>query len=293
MLIALASVKGSPGVTSAALALAAVWPNPVVLVEADPSGGDLTYRCRLSPGTVIESRSGLVGLAAAVRSHAGHGSRDVAGMGAALRAASVELACGVRAVTGVTSAAQSRGLAGVWPAINSACAGAGLDVITDLGRVGPDHPAAPLVSTADHLLVVASATLASVMHLHEAIPDLVASRLGRTPGMRCSPVLVGPDAHATRDGADLDSLLSRHGLALEPTLAVPFDQRALHRLEDGESPSGRLGRTLLLRATRSIALSLSQGTDLGSQQIVAPRPYAPPPTPRPAVAASQAAEVSS
>ena len=87
MLIALASVKGSPGVTSAALALAAVWPNPVVLVEADPSGGDLTYRCRLSPGAVIESRSGLVGLAAAVRSHAGHESRDVAGMGAALRAA--------------------------------------------------------------------------------------------------------------------------------------------------------------------------------------------------------------
>jgi hypothetical protein len=42
-LIALASIKGSPGVTTAATALAASWPEgrQVLLVEADPFGGDL------------------------------------------------------------------------------------------------------------------------------------------------------------------------------------------------------------------------------------------------------------
>lgn len=63
MLVALCSVKGSPGVTTTALALAACWPGEVqpVLVECDPSGGDLFARFRLEPFP------GLVSLAAAIR----------------------------------------------------------------------------------------------------------------------------------------------------------------------------------------------------------------------------------
>ena len=37
--IALASASGSPGVTTTALGLALLWPRPVLLVEADPTGG--------------------------------------------------------------------------------------------------------------------------------------------------------------------------------------------------------------------------------------------------------------
>src|SRR4051812_43116182 len=40
-MIALTSAKGSPGVTSTALALATAWPRPVVVAECDPSGGDV------------------------------------------------------------------------------------------------------------------------------------------------------------------------------------------------------------------------------------------------------------
>ena len=35
----IASVSGSLGVTTLAVGLALTWPRPVVLVEADPSGG--------------------------------------------------------------------------------------------------------------------------------------------------------------------------------------------------------------------------------------------------------------
>jgi hypothetical protein len=60
-ILALASAKGSPGVTTTALALASWWPRPSVLVEADPAGGDLAAR------TGLAEEPGLVGLAAALR----------------------------------------------------------------------------------------------------------------------------------------------------------------------------------------------------------------------------------
>jgi hypothetical protein len=62
-LIALASVKSSPGVTTTALALASMWKTAPrrQLVEADPGGGDLGLWLGLP------ADSGLAGLAAAAR----------------------------------------------------------------------------------------------------------------------------------------------------------------------------------------------------------------------------------
>ena len=60
-LVALCSLKGSPGVTTAALGLAAGWPSaeqPVV-VECDPAGGDLLGRYRLER-TLGEGASAIV-----------------------------------------------------------------------------------------------------------------------------------------------------------------------------------------------------------------------------------------
>ncbi len=63
MLIVLGSVKGSPGVSTFSLALAARWPGAAkrVLVECDPAGGDLAARYDLA------LLPGLVSLAAARR----------------------------------------------------------------------------------------------------------------------------------------------------------------------------------------------------------------------------------
>ena len=40
MLISLLSIKGSPGATTAALALGSVWPRTALVVDVDPQGGD-------------------------------------------------------------------------------------------------------------------------------------------------------------------------------------------------------------------------------------------------------------
>src|SRR5680860_1505566 len=48
MFVALCGDKGSPGVTSTALALASAWAGHAIAVEANPAGGDLAIR--LHPG---------------------------------------------------------------------------------------------------------------------------------------------------------------------------------------------------------------------------------------------------
>ena len=129
MLVATGSVKGSPGVTSTALALAAVWPRPAVLLEADPAGGDLAYRCRAAHGgPVFASTEGLV-----------HPCRGGPRRRPRSRMSLVEqaqlLACGVDLVQGVSCAGAGRGLGSLWSTIAEACTASEVDVIADLGRL--------------------------------------------------------------------------------------------------------------------------------------------------------------
>ena len=58
MLIAVAADKGAPGVTTTAVALAAVWPRPVLLAECDPAGGDIVYRLPGEGGDRLDPRRG-------------------------------------------------------------------------------------------------------------------------------------------------------------------------------------------------------------------------------------------
>ncbi len=62
-ILVLASVKGSPGVTTTACLLGSTWPNAdrIVVAECDPSGGDLSARFALS------ARQGWTSLAASIR----------------------------------------------------------------------------------------------------------------------------------------------------------------------------------------------------------------------------------
>lgn len=256
MLVSVASTKGSPGVTSTALALASVWPRPAALLEADPAGGDLTYRCRAASGGSVMATRGLLHLAAAVRGGAPDDTASAAGL---VSSQSELLACGVDLIHGVARSAQARALSGLWSAIASACADAEVDVIADLGRLDRSSPAMALAERSTHLLVVVTATLESVMHMRENAHDVLGS-FSSAAAPDVHPVVVGPDAYAARDRSDLDHLLDQAGIPARATLSLPLDPKALARLEQGESPMGRLGRTLLLRGANSLAASLSTPT---------------------------------
>lgn len=235
--------------TSTALALAAVWPRQVVVLEADPAGGDLAYRCEAAYGGLLYTERGALTLAAAMRD--GLADPD------AITAQAQLLACGVNVIPGVESVAQARGVGALWSTIAEACQGAEVDVIADLGRIDRTSAVMPLAKAATVFLPVAATTFDSVMHLDKGLQDLVPALVSDARA-RIMPLLVGRDEYAASDLAELDRVLGTHGLPVSPAMPIPADPRTLANLENGEKATGRLSRTLLLRGARAVAHSILQ-----------------------------------
>jgi len=163
-LIAVASFSGSPGVTTAALGIAACWPAAAdpLLAEADPCGGDLQAWFGL-PDT-----PGMVSLAAAARR--GSGPDLLAGHAAGLPG-------GLQALPGPVGASQANAAASQLAAVGyepvTAAAAAGQVIVADCGRLAPGTPVTPLLDAADVLLVVTTADAAALAHVHARLGTLV------------------------------------------------------------------------------------------------------------------------
>ena len=253
MLVSVCSSKGAPGVTSTALTMAAVWPRPIVLLEADLTGGDLAFRCRSASGGPLSANPNLLGVAAAVGA-TGAGS---------LVEFSQQLACGVQVIQGVASAAQGRGLASHWGPIAHACVEADVDVIADLGRLDRSSATLPLAAASDRLLVVGTPSLESVVHTRETLMELAGAVGPDLSGVRLIPLIVGASRHAQADRADVDQVMAAAGVLAGASLHLPLDRPALARLEGGEPANGRLGKTLLIRAAHGVVDEISQTRAMG------------------------------
>lgn len=173
MLVAVFSLKGSPGVTTVALALAARWPDgpqPVV-VECDPAGGDLVARFRL------EQAPGLVSLAAA-----GRRSFDPR----VLWQHTQNMPGGLPVVVGPVGAKQARATLAELAQHSTSVLRAAADtlgsvVIADCGRVDPDSPAMPIIRSADAMLLVTRARDDQLAHVSGMLHAV--ARWGRRPGL--------------------------------------------------------------------------------------------------------------
>jgi hypothetical protein len=153
-IVALASVKGSPGVTTVALALASWWPRPVVVLEADPAGGDLAVRLGLPEDP------GLVGLAAALRRH----SQDDP-----LEQFAQESPLGIPVVPAPAGARQSAASVSLLAALPGAPLQFEVDVLLDVGRLDHSSPAWPLAMQADALVWVCRPQLGDLAHLSATV----------------------------------------------------------------------------------------------------------------------------
>jgi hypothetical protein len=215
--IALASVKGSPGVTTAALALAARWPTgrKVLLVEADPFGGDLAPRY----GATVTG--GLASLLAAAR-------RELTPE--AVWDHVHELPGGLAVLFGLAGVRQAAANENVWPAIATALAELDADVVVDAGRLLPQFAGGvgPILGQADALIVVCGSTLDAIVHLQNALPGLVAERRGRR-------LLVVPTGSL---GYSADDIASTLDVDVAPPMpddraaaAALANQRRMRRLE--------------------------------------------------------------
>ncbi|MDL4814751.1 hypothetical protein [Actinomadura opuntiae] len=264
-LIALAADKGAPGVTTAAVALGAVWPRPVLVAECDQAGGDLVYRLPAAApggegdGGMLNPARGLLSLAATARR--------------GLRPDQVAEHCqrlvgGLDVLVGTTNAEQAQAMTWLWGPLGRAFAGlAPVDVIADCGRLGAGTPLLGLLREADLVVLLTRATLEQVAHLRERVAALSAELRGGPP----IGVLVLADPRDFRGSiAEVDRIIlgARGRQVPDPAAAPgppPPDVRVLGGLAlDPKGADllsgrwgGRLDRSLLIRSAREVAGDLT------------------------------------
>jgi hypothetical protein len=151
--IALTSASGSPGVTTAAVGMALLWPRPVLLVEADPTGGS-GLLAGYFRGT-REYGGGLIELALTSSS-----IRDgLAEVSQRIEGTTVSFVAGTRSHT------QAPALRDLWQPLSEELTdleSTGQDVIVDAGRLGLVGSPEPLLANADLTLVVTRTNLPSI-----------------------------------------------------------------------------------------------------------------------------------
>ncbi|WP_331773237.1 hypothetical protein OG948_58580 (plasmid) [Embleya sp. NBC_00888] len=271
-MVVVASVKGAPGATTTALALATQWPTvdgeaPTgrgrststgtsasdgagvrLLLEADPSGGDVAAWRGLSQSP------GLLDLAAAVR----HGS-DSGDLIA--RWAQPLTKPGALLVPAPASAAQARAgsellarnsFAAVRGANEAASSGV---LVVDVGRLGPVETS--WAGAADALVLVCKGGVDALAHVAAAIEDLKAAA-----SWMCLAV-VGPCPYPMAEIA--------RNLGLDRVQHLPWDPDAVDALRRGAPPRRRRGRHTLPAAMEDLIREVRRHVELP-----AARPAAPP-----------------
>jgi MinD-like ATPase involved in chromosome partitioning or flagellar assembly len=283
-LIAVASDKGAPGVTTAALALAAVWPRPVLLAECDPAGGDLVYRFPAVGRGHLDPRRGVLSLAVVARR----------GMQPQQVWEHVQkLHGGLDVLVGVTNAEQGAGLSLLWGPIGKVLASLPqADVIADCGRLGADGPLYDLLAEATTVVLVTKVHVADVIRLRDRAAASAAAAQSR--GRRGFGVGVVVVADHKRFRASLGEVQHVLGQANAPATVlggIAHDPKGADLLS-GEW-GGNLDRTMLIKTAREVVQHLVQGLPpIGNLAPPAARPSTSPPPvrsstgPQPAVPSS-------
>ena len=247
-LVVLASDKGSPGVTTTAITLAAVWPRRVLLAELDPCGGDVALRLRGPRGAPLSPEVGLISLAVGVR----RGARPEQVFEHVQR-----LDGGLEVVVGLSAGEQGSGLAGLWGPVGELLDRApGVDVIADCGRLYPGSPAADVLASAAAVVLVTQPTIDAVAHLRAragAVLRELERRSGRPPPVYVVVVTTARDDSSPKQ---IDQVLRQAGLPAPVLGRIALDPKGAGMLS-GEWV-GRLDRSLLVRSAREVAGELTQ-----------------------------------
>jgi hypothetical protein len=228
-LYALVSAGGSPGVTTAAIALALAWPSAAIVAECDPSGGDI----------LAGLLTGHVPASLGLMEHAIEAGRDGSAAARALGDQLIPLdAGGTRMLLpGLTDPRQAAGLTSAWPAVAATLAAQCADVIADCGRLdaGPGQPLAVL-TTARTVALVLRPTIRQVWSARSRVEML--TQIGS--GGRLTLLLTGPGTYSAREVAQ--------ALGVPVAAELPDDARSAALLSDGVGGRRNLTSGALLRS---------------------------------------------
>ncbi len=164
-MVALVAGKGCPGVTTAAVALGAIWPRPVLVAECDAAGSDFVYRYSAADRGRLSQDRGVVSLATAARSGAAAGV-DVWSHVQTLDG-------GLPVLVGAASPAQVASIGWSWPSMAGLLAGlSDADVLVDCGRLTPNSPALEFLALADVVVMLVRPTAEGAAHASSALMSL-------------------------------------------------------------------------------------------------------------------------
>jgi hypothetical protein len=248
VLIAVGSVKGSPGATTFALALTAQWPGskPRILAELDPSGGDLAARFALSLFPGLVSLAAETRAATAVESGIdlllGHTQELPGGLPVLVAPPGTEQArAALAALTSSGPDGSKRGR--VFPGADDPNA----VVVIDVGRLDPESPSLALLAEADQVLLLARASADDLAHVATRVDAI------RRWSDRIGLLLVG--------GGYSDAEVARE-VELPVLARVPTDPAGAATLS-GHAPvrPRPFARATLSRAAAQIAIMLGADRD--------------------------------
>ncbi len=236
-IFALVSPGGSPGVTTAALALAMSWPTPVIVAECDPGGGSVLA------GALGGHQQGGFGLV----EHAIEAGRNPAAAAASLAAQLVSLDTGKTRLVlpGLTDPRQAVSLASAWPAVASTFSAQACDVIADCGRLdaGEGQPLAVLAA-ASIAVVVLRPTLRQAW-AGRARVEMLRQLLGGTA--RVALLVTGSGRYPAQEMAN--------ALGVPVVAVLPDDAASAAVLSDGQQRR-RFGSGELMTAAKRAAQAL-------------------------------------
>lgn len=233
--VAFASIKSSPGTTTALVAAGHVWPaeRAVLVVEADPAGGDLAARYGLGPEPGLASLAAAGRRALAPEILAKH-TQEAAGL-------SILLA---PATGGPTRAA----LEVLGTSLGSTLARLKADVLVDCGRLEHDSPALPLARAADLLVLIARPTVAELPRVAARVAELAAE------GLELGLILVGEASPLRRDRYPAGEVAEVVRVRVLGTLAD--DGQGAGLLSGGPGSARALERSVLVRSARDVVEAL-------------------------------------
>lgn len=251
MIIAVCSDKGAPGVTTLATVLGLVWPGAATVVEADPSGGDLTFRLRseLTPGQeFLHTEPSVITLAADARTGLTGGNVARYGQRSTL---------GVGVIPGPLRAERTTSLRPLWPTVAQQLAQSPDTVIADLGRVQPGHAAWSVAQAATAVLVLARPDPEGLYHLRERAAEL-AHDLGHDgPDRNPVAVVMLAEVKQRREVlAQAAYMLEAAGLPIPVAGWMAEDRPAVDALRAGEVTRS-LRDSPLLRSVAELAEAIT------------------------------------
>jgi len=244
--IAFFSAKGAPGVTTAAMLTASLWPRQALLVDCDPGGGDVGLRLPGVDGRPLDLERGLLTLLP--RARRALEPRE-------LLEHAQRVAGGTQVIVGLSGPEQASAGGALWTTLVQAFAGLdGYDVVVDLGRVDTKSPLLPLLQNADIAVCVLAASVSSVIITRarlRALRPVLAGSSGTGPRLglivRADADRRDVDGAAAAIRADVPDIHLLGQLASDRRGAGIFDGRPVARPE----------RTMLVRSGAEVVAQLS------------------------------------